>query len=132
MATGIIKASDLVVGMYLVSTPGDNAPTAPRSFTAPYPQVTKIDYSQYSDGRFAISYKLDISTFEDNMLGSDLITISTTSTDDGKTLETIPALRLSIGDLLAGNVVTDLKLVATTSDSTQHNFSLDDTVTIAR
>lgn len=132
MATGIIKASDLTVGMYLVSTPGDNAPTAPRSFTAPYPRVTQIDYSQYSDGRLAISYKLDISTFEDNMLGSDIITVSTTPTDDGKVLETIPALRLAVGDSLSGVSVTDVKIVATTSDSVQHNFSLDDVVTITR
>lgn len=130
MATGTIKAQDLAVGDYLVSTPGDNEPTAPRSFTEPYPQVTLVQYGGFPDGRSAISYKLDIGGIEQNMLGSDEITISTTVMDDGKILKTVPAVRLQLSDSINGVSITDLKIVATTSDSVQHQYTLTDVVLV--
>lgn len=131
MATFTKKALDLVVGDYLVSVPAsvDNSAV---SYTAPYPQVTNISYGNFSDGQLGINYALNGGGINANMLYSDIITVANTSSNDGKTLATVPADRLLVGDNIGGVSVTDVKIVATTSDSVQHNYSFTDVVSVAR
>ena len=66
------------------------------------------------------------------MLHSAVITVSTGSSNDGKTIAAIPADRLLVGDSLNGVAITDVKIVATTSDSVQHNYLFTDVVSVAR
>lgn len=131
MATYTKKASDLVIGDYLVhvSATVDNSEV---TYSEPYPQVTGINWGTFADQQGGVNYGLNGGSINSNMLHSAVITVSTGSANDGKTLVGIPADRLLIGDNIGGVTVTDVKIVATTSDSVQHNYSFTDVVSVAR
>lgn len=131
MATYTKKATDLAIGDYLVHIPAsvDNSEV---TYSEPYPQVTGISWGGFADGQLGINYGLNGGHIDYNMLYTDIITVSTGPSNDGKTVITIPADRLLVGDSLNGVAITDVKIVATTSDSVQHNYIFTDVVSVAR
>jgi len=131
MATYTKKAIDLAIGDYLVHIPAsvDNSEVTK---VAPYPQVTGISYGGFSDGQLGVNYGLDGGHIDFNMLASITITVSNMASDDGKTIVTLPADRLVAGNQINGVAITDVKIVATTSDSVQHQYALTDVVQVAQ
>jgi len=131
MATYTKKASDLAIGDYLVhvSATVDNSEV---TYSEPYPQVTGISWGTFIDQQGGVNYGLNGGSINYNMLHSAVITVSTGSSNDGKTIAAIPADRLLVGDSLNGVAITDVKIVATTSDSVQHNYLFTDVVSVAR
>ena len=131
MATYTIKAIDLQVGQYLVAIPASTDNSAV-SYSAPYPEVTAISYGNFADGQLGVNYAINGGVINYNMLNSDVITVSTSSIDDGKNLVSSPSERLRIGDGIGTSTVSSLNIVANMADSTTHTYSLDDIVQVTR